>query len=220
MDRRHRSKKDRPLGRPGIAISGCGEQDRRVGELTRLLQAARDGESGAVDQIVARTYRELHQLAHQRLQRLPRNTLLDTTSLVHECYLRLVKVGEIGATDRSHFLSYAARVMRSVVVDIARERLAQRRGGDRLHITLATDVADPSAIDQEQIVRVDEALTELARLDERLVQVVEMKYFAGLTSDEIAVALGVAERTVRRDWQKARVLLHQELEGRGVSAPE
>ena len=182
-----------------------------MGEFTRLLEAARNGQSGAVDQIVALTYQELRTLAHQRLRRAPKITLLDTGALVNECYLRLVKVGELNASDRAHFLGYAGRVMRSIVVDFARERLAQRRGGNALHVTVGTDIPDPASAAEEEVLRVDDALQELARLDARLVQVVELKYFAGLSSEEIAAALDVAERTVRRDWQKARVLLHEEL---------
>lgn len=182
-----------------------------MGEFTRLLEAVRGGEPGAVDQVVALTYRELRVLAHQRLQRAPRITLLDTTALVHECYLRLVRLGELNAPDRARFLGYAARVMRSIIVDFARQRLSLRRGGDALHVTMGTDIPDTAAAAEEELVRIDDALKELGRLDERLVRVVEMKYFAGLTSDEIASALDVTERTVRRDWQKARVLLHDQL---------
>lgn len=182
-----------------------------MGQLTLLLEAARNGQSDAVDQIVALTYRELRDLAHQRLRRAPNITLLDTGVLVNECYLRLVKVGDLGVDDRAHFLGYAGRVMRSIVVDFARGRLAQRRGANTPHITVGTDIADPAAAAEDEVIRVEEALQELARLDERLVQVVELKYFGGLTNEEIAAALGTAERTVRRAWQKARVLLHEEL---------
>jgi RNA polymerase sigma factor (TIGR02999 family) len=182
-----------------------------MGELTRLLEAARSGETGAVDQIVVLTYQELREIAHQRLRRVPKITLLDTGVLVNECYLRLVKVGELNAGDKAHFLGYAGRVMRSIMVDFARERLAQRRGGNIEHVAAPTDIPDPAAAAEEEVVRVDEALQELARLDGRLVQVVELKYFGGLNSEEIAAALGIAERSVRRDWQKARVLLHEEL---------
>ncbi len=182
-----------------------------MGELTRLLEAARNGQSGAVNQIVALTYQELRELAHQRLRRAPQITLLETGALVNECYLRLLKVGELNASDRAHFLGYAARVMRSIVVDFARARLAERRGGKAMHITAGTDIPNPATGAEEEVVRIDEALQELARLDARLVQVVELKYFGGLTSEEIAEALGIAERSVRRDWQKARVLLHEEL---------
>jgi RNA polymerase sigma factor (TIGR02999 family) len=178
-----------------------------MGDFTRLLQAMKAGEAGAVDEIFALTYRELHELAHQRLKRAAPLTVLDTTSLVHECYLRLVRLGQLNTHDRAHFLAYSARVMRSIVVDAIRQRLAQRRGGDEPHVALGTDVPDAATVSEQQVIQVDEALQSLARLDERLVRVVEMRYFAGLTAGEIADALGVTTRTVRRDWEKARLLL-------------
>ena len=181
-----------------------------MGELTLMLAAVRAGEPGAVDRVVALTYRELHSLAHQRLSRSPSITLLDTTSLVHECYLRLVKLGELQASDRVHFMGYAACTMRSIVVDLLRRKMAERRGGSDRHVTLGTDIGEDGA-EAEQILRVDAALRELAKLEKRLADVVELKYFAGLTHGEIAEALGVNERTVRRDWEKARLLLHREL---------
>jgi RNA polymerase sigma factor (TIGR02999 family) len=101
--------------------------------------------------------------------------------------------------------------MRSVVVDLVRERMAQRRGGDSPHITLKTDISDTASADEHQILQVHEALDELARYDPRLLQVVEMRYFAGMTESEIAATLGVTDRTVRRDWHKARVLLAEAL---------
>lgn len=183
-----------------------------MGDLTRLLEAMRAGDEGAFDEVFALTYRELHGLAHQRLHRSSSVTALDTTALVHECYLRLVRLGQLQTRDRSHFLGYAACVMRSIVVDFVRQRRAQRRGGDELHVTLGTDVPDHTVASEEQIVRVDEALQELATLDARLVQVVEMRYFAGLTVGQIAESLGVTERTVRRDWEKARLLLFASLQ--------
>jgi len=135
-----------------------------VGEFTRLLEAVRSGQPGAVDQLVTLCYPELRQLAHQRLRRTGAITVLDTTSLVHECYLRLVKVGELDSGSRAHFLGYAGKVMRSVVVDLARERLAKRRGGNDQRITLGTDIPDRLTTSEQQLVRVDEALRELARL--------------------------------------------------------
>src|SRR6202043_546287 len=176
---------------PRIACRPQPLQAPGMGELTRLLEAARNGQSGAVDQIVVLTYQELRELAHQRLRRVPKITLLDTGALVNECYLRLVKVGELNAGDRAHFLGYAARVMRSIVVDFARERLAQRRGGDHLRVSVGTDIPDPAAAAEEEVVRVDEALQELARLDARLAQVVELKYFGGLKSEEMAAGVGI-----------------------------
>jgi RNA polymerase sigma factor (TIGR02999 family) len=196
----------------GLPERGPDVHDRCMGELTGLLAAVRAGEPGAVDGVVAITYRELRALAHQRLARAPTITLLDTTSLVHECYLRLVKVGELQTDDRGHFMAYAARAMRSVIVDFARQRAAQRRGGNEVHVTLDPEIADDGAEGAAELLRIGAALDELAGLDERLAQVVELKYFAGLTNEEVAAALGVNERTVRRDWDKARALLYQALQ--------
>jgi RNA polymerase sigma factor (TIGR02999 family) len=179
-------------------------QDPDMAELTQLLEAVRAGEAGAIDQVFSLTYRELHEMAHQRLHRSNRVTSLDTTTLVHECYLRLVRVGQLQTRDRSHFLGYAARVMRSIVVDFVRQRLAKRRGGDELRVTLGTDIRDSTPV--------SEALQELAVLDPRLVEVVEMRYFAGFTVEQIAESRGVTTRTIRRDWEKARLLLYAALQ--------
>jgi RNA polymerase sigma factor (TIGR02999 family) len=183
-----------------------------MGELTQLLESLRAGDAGAIDDIFALTYCELRQMAHQRLHRSSRVTSLDTTALVHECYLRLVRLGQLQTCDRAHFLGYAARVMRSIVVDFVRQRLAKRRGGDGLRVTLGTDIRDSTAVSEEQIVQVDDALQELASLDPRLVQVVEMRYFAGFTVEQIAESRGCTTRTIRRDWEKARLLLYAALQ--------
>jgi RNA polymerase sigma factor (TIGR02999 family) len=194
----------------------CRSKIDLMGELTQRLEALRDGDdSGAVDHVVAMTYAELRDLAHRRLTRASRPTVLDTTSLVHECYLRLVRLGQLNARDRSHFLAYAARVMRSILVDTLRARLAKRRGGEGVRVTLATDFPDAAEVSAEHVLRVNEALEQLAELDGRLVQVVEMRYFAGLTVEQIAASLGVTERTIRRDWEKARLLLYAALNDRG-----
>jgi RNA polymerase sigma factor (TIGR02999 family) len=140
-----------------------------MGELTELLQALREGDGGAVDQVFVLTYRELRDLAHQRLRRTHAITVLDTTSVVHVCYLRLVRLGQLNAGDRSHFLAYAASVMRSIIVDTIRKRLAQRRGGGELHVTLGTDIADSVAMNEQEALRVVEGLEELSKLDQRLV---------------------------------------------------
>jgi len=193
-------------------LHGCIDlQDSPTGG-TRLLDAVSAGDPGAIDEIFALTYRELRQMAHQRLHRSSRFTSLDTTALVHECYLRLVRLGQLQMRDRAHFLGYAGRVMRSIVVDLVRQRLAKRRGGDELRVTLRTDIRDCTAVSEEQIMQVDEALQELASLDPRLVQVVEMRYFAGFTVEQIAQSRGVTTRTIRRDWEKARLLLYAALQ--------
>jgi RNA polymerase sigma factor (TIGR02999 family) len=197
------------LSEKGVLDTGgsCALEDPPA-ELNHLLEAVSAGDAGAIDEVFTLTYSELRQMAHQRLHRARRVTSLDTTALVHECYLRLVRLGQLQTRNRSHFLAYAARVMRSIVVDFVRQRLAKRRGGDELHVTLGTDIRDSTTVSEEQIVRVDDALQELAALDPRLVQVVEMRYFAGFTVEQIAESRGVTTRTIRRDWEKARLLLY------------
>jgi len=185
--------------------------DGQITELTALLRAARCGDKAALDDLFSQMYAELHKLAHIRLSRNKRTPQLDTTSLVHESYLRCVKAGQLDVEDRAHFLAYAAKVMRSIIVDFARQRHAERHGGGAEPITLNTDLAESVRASEGEIIRVDDALKDLARLDERLVRVVEMRFFAGLSEEEIASVLGVNERTIRRDWDKARLLLQAAL---------
>ena len=178
-----------------------------MAELTALLRKAYEGDAEARESAFKLLYEDLSKLARFRLSQSARNTLLDTGSLVSEAYLRLTRAGGLLPNDRHHYLAYASRAMRSVIVDFVRARSAERRGGKDEHITLSTDVSDNVASGEEQILRVHEALEELAAVDERLVSVVEMRYFAGLTEQEVAAALGITERTVRRDWAKARMML-------------
>jgi RNA polymerase sigma factor (TIGR02999 family) len=165
-----------------------------------------DGESEATQELFSLLYNDLRRLAHARLQRNEPITLLDTTSLVHETFLRVLKSGRVEVSERPRFMAYAAQVMRSIIVDFVRQRHAERRGGNDPRVPLdAAAESVPSA--EDEILRVSEALDELARVDERLVKIVEMRYYGGFTEEDIALALGVNERTVRRDWQKARLLL-------------
>jgi len=180
-------------------------------EITTLLQAANSGDALATDRVVAMLYGELRHLARSRLRRSGELTLLDTTALVHESYLRIQQAGKPDFADRRHFLAYAAKAMRTVVIDIARTRQASRHGGDALHVPLDTQISDSVAAEDDEILRVHEALEELADVDERLAKVVEMRYFGGLSEAEIADCLGVTERTVQRDWQKARLFLSMTL---------
>ena len=192
----------------GQLREACGRlQDRSMGDVTQLLEAMRGGDQHALGEVFAITYEELRGLARQRLRKVSPDGALNTTSLVHECYLRLANVGRLSLEDRAHFLGYAARVMRSVIVDFARERLAQRRGAGAMFVTMGTDIPDHDFVNAEELLRIEEALQELALSEQRLVQVVEMRYFAGFTIEEIAASLGIAVRTVRRDWDKARLLL-------------
>ena len=181
-----------------------------MGQVTTLLTAIGQGEQSALGELYALLYPELHRLAHSRVRRSGDLTLLDTTSLVHESYLRFEKSGAVLIANRSQFMAYAARVMRSVVVDVIRARQSERRGGDAVHVELDDELHATAATDHadNEVLRVHESLQELATIDARLVQVVEMRYFAGMTEAEIAGVLGLTVRTVARDWEKARLFLH------------
>lgn len=180
--------------------------------LTDLIRRAREGDPGATKEVFDAAYGDLRELASSRLARGGRCTLLDTTALVHESYLRFSNAGSLAITDRQHFMRYASHVMRSVIVDLVRANRAARRGGDAVHVELDTSVRDTIAEGEDEIMRVHEALEELGAVDPRIVEVVEMRYFAGMTEIEIAAALGVTDRTVRRDWEKARLLLAEVLQ--------
>lgn len=175
--------------------------------LRDLLQQAHGGDEAARERLFAVAYEELRSQARAQLRGGGRNTLLNTTVLVHESYLRFLNAGQLSGAERGHFFSYAARVMRSVIVDFARQKQAERRGGDAVHISLNTQLAENLSAGEDELVRINDALEALQKLDARLVQVVEMRYFAGMTESEIAEALEVTDRTVRRDWEKARLLL-------------
>jgi RNA polymerase sigma factor (TIGR02999 family) len=179
--------------------------------LTDMIRRAQDGDDRALQSIFEVTYEELRRMASNRLRSVERNALLDTTALVHECFLRFANAKQLGVTDRVHFFRYAGRVMRSVIVDLARASLAERRGGGAPHRPLSTTIGEFAVTGEEEVLRIHEALDELAKYDQRLVQVVEMRYFAEMTETEIAEALGVTDRTIRRDWEKARLLLAQAL---------
>lgn len=178
-----------------------------MGDITTLIERASGGDAEAVNSLFERLYPELRRLAHARLGQGSPDRILGTTALVHECFLKLRGAGRLSLNDRAHFMAYAASVMRSVIVDVARARRAERRGGDAVAVTLDSRVADETPAPEDEILDVHEALRALGALDERLVKVVEMRYFAGLEEAEIGAALGVTERTVRRDWRKARLLL-------------
>jgi RNA polymerase sigma factor (TIGR02999 family) len=178
-----------------------------IDEVAGILAAVRRGDQTAIGRLYALLYPELREQAHRRISRMPNMTMLDTTSLVNESYLRFMKAGSISAADRGHFLAYAAHVMRSVVVDYVRHARTQRRGGEEIQVTLSTDLVDSVGSSGDEVMRLDEFLTQLAAVDERLVKVVEMRYFAASETADIAECLGVTDRTVRRDLEKIRLLL-------------
>jgi len=181
--------------------------DDKFDGLTQMLAAAGTGDQDAIGQLYTLLYPELREQAHRRVRRMANGSVLDTTSLVHESYLRMAQAGSIKVVNRGHFLAYAAHVMRSVVVDFVRQAHSQRRGGDRLQVTFNSNLVDSVASHGDEVIRLNEFLDELAAVDQRLVSVVEMRYFASLENGEIAQCLGITERTVRRDLEKVRLLL-------------
>ena len=178
-----------------------------MNQLTALIARVQAGDSAARDALFAAAYGELHRLARARLRDGGRHTLLDTTALVHESYLRFVRAGELRAEDRRAFFAYASQVMRSVIINSARERIAQKRGGEWLPLKLSTELAAGIPGREDEVLRVHEALEHLEKADPRLAQVAQMRYFGGYSEQEIAETLEVTERTVRRDWEKARLIL-------------
>jgi RNA polymerase sigma factor (TIGR02999 family) len=183
------------------------EQPMAEDDISVLIRSLNAGEPGAQDKLFAAAYGELRKLARSRLYGGGRNTMLDTTALVHESYLRFVNGGQFRSDDRRAFFAYASRVMRSVIIDAVRERQAQRRGGDLDRMTLNTELIDKLPAGEDDLLMVNTALDALAEAEPRLAKVVEMRYFGGYTEAEIADALQLTERTVRRDWDKARLLL-------------
>jgi RNA polymerase sigma factor (TIGR02999 family) len=178
-----------------------------MGQLTDLLGRIQGGDAEAREALFAAAYAELHALAHARLRRGGRHTLLDTTGLVHESYLRFVRAGELRAEDRRAFFAYASQVMRSVILNSVRERIALKRSGDRRSPEASGTPASDLPGDEQTVLDVHEALKDLEKADPRLAQVAEMRYFGGYNEKEIAETLEVTERTVQRDWEKARLIL-------------
>ena len=177
------------------------------GEVTRLLEAAEAGDSDALDRLVPLVYEDLRRVAHRQLDREGGGHTLQTTALIHEAYLKIAAGGSVSATSRAHFLAIAARAMRQVLVDYARRRKAAKRGGGVISVTLG-DEPSPADASADDLLALDEALQEL---DPRQRQVIECRFFGGMDEKDIAVALGVSERTVRRDWVKARAWLYTSL---------
>jgi RNA polymerase sigma factor (TIGR02999 family) len=180
-----------------------------MAELTELIRRAQAGDAAAGDELLRATYPELRELAHRRL-RGTRQSLLDTTSLVSEWFARFATARGLPIGDRGHFLRYAGQAMRTIIVDHLRRKHAERRKGDAPHEPLDEELVGARA--SEEILAVHRALEELAAQSPRMAEVVVLRYFGGLTEPEVAEALGVGERTVRRDWEKARLHLARKLE--------
>jgi len=185
--------------------------------VTQLLEELPDGNAGALDELFALLYDELRMIAHRQRRRWLGDDTLQTTALVHEAFLKLVDQERIAAESRGHFLAVAARAMRHILCNYARDRRAQKRGGAIEHVALdesGSDSPDNSSSEpSEALVALDEALRRLEQVDPRKSKVVECRFFGGLTIEETATALGVSPRTVKRDWLVAQAWLHRETHG-------
>jgi RNA polymerase sigma factor (TIGR02999 family) len=179
-------------------------------ELTLLLASAERGDRAAADALFTALYAELHRMARRELAKRGAGITLGPSTLLHDAYLDIS--GREGAAfpDRNRFMAYAARVMRGIIIDYARSKQAQKRGGQFELTSISTDVAGAMP-DPGELGRLGDALDELAGVDARLANVVDLKFFCGFTFGEIAAMTGVTERTVQRDWEKARIYLHHVL---------
>src|SRR5262245_24042460 len=175
--------------------------------VSSLITAADRGDRPAAETLFTTLYSELHRIARRELGRQPYGGMLGATSLAHEAYLDLSRREAASFPDQRRFMAYAARVMRGLIIDYVRNRQAQKRGGKFELITISTDVADATA-QATDLQRVSSALDELAEKDPLLADVVDLKFFCGFSFAEIAAMKGVSERTIQRQWQKARLYLH------------
>jgi RNA polymerase sigma factor (TIGR02999 family) len=184
------------------------------GEITQLLLRWSRGDRSAADALFPLVYQELRRLARGQRYRQRAGETLNTTAVVHEAYLKLVDARQVSVRDRQHFLALAARAMRQVLVDHARNRHADKRGGQAHHTGLDSGMiaVESRSLD---VLALDEALDKLSALEPQLVEIVELRFFAGLSVDETAEALSLAPRTVDRSWQRARAFLHRELREAG-----
>lgn len=184
-----------------LSVTTPPEQD-----ITQILKASRRGDEGALARLLPLVYEDLRRIARAQLGRVGANSSLDPTDLVHEAYFKLVDPERASYQDRRHFFGIASRAMRQVLVDHARFRSRLKRGGGRRRVTL-DDVHLAVSAEAEQLLELDEALSRLGERDPRLVRVVECRFFLGLSERETAEALGISERTVQRDWRRAKAWL-------------
>lgn len=179
-------------------------------DVTKLLQAWHAGDQAALAQLTEQVYAELHRIAHRHMRGERKADTLQTTALIHEAYLRLADAATVEWRDRAQFFALAAQLMRHILVDAARARCAGKRGGDAPHVPLDEAVLATDAPDRA-LLALDDALTAFAQVAPRAARVVELRYFGGLTEDEIAATLATSARTIRRDWDLARAWLLREL---------
>jgi RNA polymerase sigma factor (TIGR02999 family) len=187
---------------------------------TELLRAWSQGDRSALDRLVPLVYEELHRLARRYMRRERPDHTLQATSLVNEAYLRLIDVNRIEWRDRAHFLAVAAQTMRRILVESARNRRRQKRGGGAAHVNLDDVPELPGSMERDDLFALSEALTGLATFDVRMSQVVELRFFGGLTVDETANVLNISPETVMRDWKTAKAWLLREIRRGHPAAPD
>jgi RNA polymerase sigma factor (TIGR02999 family) len=190
--------------------------ERSEAAVTELLKAWSDGDAGALNRLTPLVVGELKRAAHRCLQRERGEHTIQTTGLVNEAYMRLVDITSVRWQDRAHFFAISAQIMRRILVEAARARVAEKRGGGALRVTFNTGL--PAVARDSQLVALDEALKDLASLDDRKAKVIELRFFGGLSVEETAHVLCVSEQTIHRDWRLARSWLLGELSREGPGA--
>jgi len=188
-------------------------EQKSASEVTQLLQGWREGDGKALDALLPLVYKELRRLAHFQLRNERADHTLQSSALVHEAYLRLVGVNPPRWESRTHFFAIAAQLMRQILVDYARRHRAAKRGGSVCKVSLQDAMVMPRQTDID-VIALDDALQTLAKIDERQSRVVELRFFAGLSLEEISSALNIGPATVQRDWTAARAWLYREMSGK------
>jgi len=192
-------------------MSGSGAEGRALADITELIGKARDGDAQASERLFAALYDDLHRVAAGQLRG---EDVMRSTSLVHEAWLKLANHGAIAVNDRAHYFAVASRVMRQIVIDHVRARAALRRGGGVAAVSLETTALQAAAEDRdEEVLALDAALARLSELDPALAALVEMRFYAGLELSEISQVQQRSERSLKRDWRRARAFLHREIAG-------
>ena len=179
--------------------------------ITALLASAEQGDRAAADALFAALYGELHRMARRELAKRGSNMTLGATTLLHDAYIDIANREGASFPDRNRFMGYASRVMRGIIIDYVRSRQAQKRGGEYELTSIRTDIAD-AIPDAMNLAKLSDALDELGNVEPRLARIVDLKFFCGFSFGEIAAMLNVSERTVQRDWEKARIYLHNVLQ--------
>ena len=185
----------------------------RPHEISQLLRSWSDGNSDAFEELLPLVYDELHRQAHRYLRRERKGHTLQTTALIHEAYLNLIKQSGINFQNREHFFAISANLMRRILVNYANARHRQKRGGQNEDLELNDSILIATKSKDLDLLALDEALTRLAKMDEQQARIVELRYFGGLTIEETSEVMGIAPATIKRDWNLTKAWLYRELGG-------